>query len=244
MRRGVVSILFFMGFYFLFSTAPRAGIGDFLRDLQKSMGTSEGPSDSKVIKGLKEALEIGTGNAVNIVSQVDGYYKNQKIKIPLPSQVKKVEKVLRAIGYGSELDAFELSMNRAAENAAPKAKDLFLEAIKQMSFQDARKILKGRENEATLYLEEKTRDKLTTAFKPIIDRSMSRVGVIEYYRNLDDKLRGIPFAESFRFDLTQYVSDRSLDGLFLMLAQEERKIRENPAARVTELLKEVFGGKK
>ena len=244
MRRGAVFILFFIGFYFSLSTAPHAGIGDFLRDFQKSMGISQGPSESKIIKGLKEALEIGTGNAVNIVSQVNGYYNNPKIRIPLPSQVRKVEKVLRAIGYGSELDAFELSMNRAAENAAPKARDLFLEAIKQMSFEDARKILQGGDNAATLYLEEKTRDKLITAFKPVINKSMSRVGAIGYYQSLEDKLRSIPFTESFRFDLTQYVTDRSLDGLFLMLAQEERKIRENPAARVTELLKEVFGGKK
>jgi len=241
MRRALALILFFIGFSFSLSTLAYAGITDFFEDIQKSVGISRGLPETKVIRGLKEALEIGTRNAVKTVSQRDGYYKNPEIKIPLPDPVKKVEKVLRAVGYGSKVDAFEISMNRAAEKAAPQARDLFWDVIKQMSFEDARKILHGRENEATLYLEDKTRDRLTAAFRPVISTSMSQVGVTGYYQDLDAKLRTIPFTESFRFDLTRYVTDRSLDGLFWMLAQEERKIRENPAARVTELLKEVFG---
>jgi RNA binding exosome subunit len=201
-------------------------------------------SESKIVQGLKEALEVGTGKAVKMVSKTDGYYQNPSIKIPLPDAVKKVEKVLRTVGYGSKVDAFELSMNRAAEQAAPEAKALFWDTIKQMSIADARKILDGRDNEATLYFREKTEDRLSQAFKPIVNTAMSEVGVTRSYQELDAKVRSIPFTESLSFDLDKYVTDGALDGLFLMLAEEERKIRQNPAARVTDLLKEVFGSQR
>ena len=202
-----------------------------------------GLSNDKIIDGLKEALEIGTKNAVGIVSQLDGYYKNPKVRIPLPGAVQKVKKVLKTVGYGSQVDAFELSMNRAAEQAAPKAKAIFWDSIKQMRFADARKILDGEDNEATLYFKEKTSDRLHEIFSPIIHKTMSQVGVTRRYQDLDKKVRTIPFTESLSFDLDDYVTNKSLDGLFLMLAEEEKKIRQNPAARVTSLLKEVFGGK-
>ena len=218
-----------------------AGFNDFLKGVKKAVGLEGEPSESKIIDGLKEALEIGTDNTVKLVSKADGYYKNPKIKIPLPGAVQKVEKVLRAVGYGKKVDAFEMSMNRAAEKAAPEAKALFWDTIKKMSFTDARKILDGRENEATLYLEEKTRDRLAETFSPIVHKAMSTVGVTRYYQELDAKVRTIPFADRMSFDLDKYVTDKGLDGLFLMLAEEERKIRQDPAARVTDLLKEVFG---
>ena len=213
---------------------------DFFKNIQKGIGLDQGLSDSKITEGLREALEIGTANAVTKVSQLDGYYSDSKIKIPLPASVKKVEKLLRIAGYGSHVDAFELSMNRAAEQAAPMAKSIFLGSINQMTFSDARKILDGRENEATLYFEGKTRDKLSREFGPIIHETMSKVGVTRQYQDLDAKIRSIPFAESMSFDLDQYVTDQALNGLFLALAEEERKIREDPAARVTDLLKQVF----
>lgn len=217
------------------------GLQDMLKDAKKAVGLGGGLSEGKIIEGLKEALEIGTSNAVKLVSKMDGYYGNPQIKIPLPGSVKKFEKVLRAVGYGSKVDAFELSMNRAAEKAAPEAKALFMDSIKQMSFQDARKILNGRDNEATLYFEDKTRHKLTEIFQPIVHSSMSQVGVTRQYQALDAKVRSIPFTDPLSFDLDQYVTDGALDGLFLMLAEEERKIRQDPGARVTDLLKEVFG---
>lgn len=221
-----------------------AQFGDILKSLKKAVGIDEALSETKIIEGLKEALEVGAGNAVEIVSKLDGYYKNPKIKIPLPSAVEKVEKVLRTVGYGSKLDAFELSMNRAAEQAAPKAKALFIDTIKQMSFADSRKILNGRDNEATLYFKEKTWDRLFETFKPIAHSAMSRVGVTRSYQELEKKVRSIPFADSIMgFDLDQYVTEGALDGLFIMLGREEQKIRKDPAARVTELLKEVFSGK-
>jgi len=239
-RRKLILMLLILIFT-LQAPSSLAGIEDLFKDIQKAVGIGGGLSESKIIEGLKEALEIGTSNAVKLVSQVDGYYKNPKIKIPLPESVQKVEKVLRMAGYGSQVDAFELSMNRAAEQAAPKAKALFVDSVKQMSFEDARKILDGRDNEATLYFEDKTRGKLTEIFKPIVHSSMSQVGVTRSYQDLDAKVRTIPFTESLSFDLDQYVTDGALNGLFLMLAEEERKIRQDPAARVTDLLKEVFG---
>ncbi|MDB4444597.1 DUF4197 domain-containing protein [bacterium] len=223
--------------------AADAQFGDFLKKFQKSLGVGGGLSTETIIDGLKEALEIGTKNAVNVVSQFNGYYKNPKIRIPLPGAVQKVEKVLRTMGFGSQVDAFELSMNRAAEKAAPKATAIFWDAIKQMSFTDARKILDGGDNTATLYFKEKTTDRLYDLFSPIVNKTMSQVGVTRQYQELDQKVSAIPFTESLRFDLDDYVTNKSLDGLFLMLAEEEKKIRQNPAARVTPLLKEVFGGK-
>jgi hypothetical protein len=138
------------------------------------------------------------------------------------------------------VDDFELSMNRAAEQAAPEATGIFLDAIKRMTFDDARKILNGADNEATLYFENKTSAQLTEVFKPLVGQAMSQVGVTSMYKDLNNTARKIPYVDSFSFDLDQYVTDKALDGLFVMLAAEEKEIRENPAARVTDLLKKVF----
>lgn len=219
-----------------------AQLKDILKSIRETLRGGE-LSESKIIRGLKEALQIGTANAVGILSQVDGYYKNPKVRIPLPESVQKVERLLRAVGFGPKVDAFEMSMNRAAERAAPEAKALFLDAIRQMTLSDAKKILQGRDNEATLYFEDKTRGRLHELFKPIVRTVMSEVGVTRSYQELDAKVRSIPFAERMSFDLDEYVTGKGLDGLFLMVAEEERKIRQNPAARVTDLLKEVFGAK-
>ncbi|NIS59812.1 MAG: DUF4197 family protein [Proteobacteria bacterium] len=231
-----------MGLMTIQPPSASAQFKDILRGIREALRGGE-LSESKIIQGLKEALQIGTGNAVQNVSRVDGYYKNPGIRIPLPENVRKVEKILRAVGYGPQVDAFELSMNRAAERAAPEAKSLFIESIKRMTFSDARKILQGRDNEATLYFEDKTRGRLNELFKPIVHTAMSEVGVTRWYQELDAKVRSIPFAERMSFDLDEYVTGKGLDGLFSMVAEEERKIRQNPAARVTDLLKEVFGDK-
>jgi hypothetical protein len=238
--------LFFVGIglVFLSHAADAQQVGDLLKGLQKGAGSSSTASSTDIVKGLKEALQIGTKNAVETVSKVDGYYKNPKIKIPLPETVQKTEKILRAAGYGSKLDDFEISMNRAAEKAAPEAKGLFLDAIKKMTFTDAKKILNGAENEATLYFKDKTSPRLREISKPIVHKAMGEVGVTKSYQDLEQSARSVPFAGTYAFDLDQYVTDRSLDGLFLMLAQEEKKIREDPAARVTDLLKKVFGSRR
>lgn len=216
-------------------------LGKTIDVAMKALGGSEGLSNNDIIKGLKEALRIGTGNAVTYVSKTNGFYKNGKIKIPLPKSVQKVEKVLRVAGYGKQVDEFELSMNRAAEKAAPEAKSIFWNAVKSMKFADARKILNGRDNEATLYFKDKTSDRLSNIFKPVAHNAMTKVGVTRSYQVLENKVHSIPFAKDLvGFDLDQYVTDKTLDGLFYMLAEEERKIREDPAARVTEILKKVF----
>ena len=217
-----------------------AGFQDFLKGAMKSLGLEQGLTESEIVDGLKEALEIGTSKAVTLVSEKNGYLKNPKIKIPLPKNVRKAESFLRSIGFGSKVDKFELSMNRAAERAAPKAKSIFWNAIKKMSFSDARQILKGPEDAATQYFRKKTSTQLQDEFKPIVNQAMSEVGVTQAYKSLDRKIRALPFTKSLSFDLDQYVTDKALDGLFLMLAEEEKKIRQDPTARVTDLLKKVF----
>jgi len=205
------------------------------------LDSSEGLSNSDIIQGLKEALRVGTGNAVTYVAKTNGYYENGHIRIPLPENVQKVEKVLRTVGYGPKVDEFELSMNRAAEKAAPEAKSIFWNAIKGIRFADAKKILKGRDNEATLYFKDKTSEKLSSIFRPIVHNAMSKVGVTRSYQAIENKVDSIPFAKDLvSFDLDQYVTDKALDGLFYMLAEEEKKIRTDPAARVTEILRKVF----
>lgn len=223
-----------------FSAQLHAGFQDYVKDAVKTMGGGNGLTNDEIVKGLREALEIGTGNAVQTVSQTDGYFQNPRIKIPLPENIKKVEKLLRATGFSNQLDAFELSMNRAAERAAPEAKSIFGDAIKQMTFTDARQILDGPDNAATLYFKDKTSGRLQEAFKPITHQAMSEVGATRQYQALDDKMKTIPVADQMRFDLDQYVTEKALDGLFLILAEEEQKIRQDPTARVTDLLQKVF----
>lgn len=237
-------LLTIVGLFALFIVSPplvHTGFQDFIKDAKEALGRKEDLTEDEIINGLKEALEVGTSNAVEVVSKTDGYYKNPKIKIPLPESAQKTEKILRTFGFGQQVDDFELSMNRAAEQAAPEAKSIFWDAIKQMSFEDSRTILNGRDNEATLYFKDKTSARLTEIFKPIAHQAMSEVGVTQSYQALDKKVQTMPFADSIAFDLDQYVTDKSINGLFLMLAEEEKKIRQNPAAQVTDLLKKVFG---
>ena len=217
-----------------------AGLSDLLKSAQETMGSQGGLSNDEIVQGLKEALQVGTEKAVALVSKPDGYYQNPDIKIPLPESVQKAEKLLRATGYGEKVDNFELSMNRAAERAAPEAQSIFGDAIKQMTFDDAKKILNGRDNEATLYFEDKTSARLQEAFKPIVKDAMGEVGVTRTFQDLNAKAESMPFGKSLSFDLDQYVTDGALKGLFKMLAEEEKKIRTQPAARVTDLLQKVF----
>ncbi len=201
------------------------------------------PSTEKIANGLKEALQIGTGNAVKETSKVDGYFKNEAIKILMPEKMRTLEKGLRGIGQGAKVDEFVLSMNRAAEKAAPLAKDIFIGAIKQMTFDDARKILGGNDTAATEYFKSKTTASLTTAFTPIVQKATEEVGVTRQYKDLTAKAQAIPFLKAQTLDVDQYIVGKALDGLFYMVAEEEKKIRKNPAARVTTLLKDVFGRK-
>lgn len=234
-----------VGIVFLTVSHPcLAGLGDILKKAKgqfiKEQQGGAAVSNTDMIQGLKEALDIGTANAVSHLSQTNGFLSNPDVKILLPDSVKKAESLLRVAGYGQQVDDFELSMNRAAEKAVPEAKSIFSDAITQMTFDDAQKIVNGRENEATLYFKDKTSERLTELFKPIARDSMNEVGVTKKYQDLNQKLQGIPLAGSLTLDLDSYVTEKTLDGLFFMIAQEEKKIRENPAARVTDILKKVF----
>jgi len=243
MKLRVLILIISLMFVVSYGHQVDAGFQDWLKETAKNLGGEKGLSEDEIINGLKQALEVGTTNAVTTVSKTDGYFKNPKIRIPLPENVMKVEKLLRTVGFGNQVDEFELSMNRAAERAAPEAKSIFWDAVKQMSFTDARQILDGPDDAATQYFQDKTSDQLQVIFKPITRQAMSEVGVTSSYQSIDDKIKTIPFADRMSFDLDQYVTDKALNGLYLMLAEEEKKIRQDPAARVTNLLKKVFGSK-
>jgi Protein of unknown function (DUF4197) len=196
--------------------------------------------DAKIADGLKGARKVATEKTVSLTGKTDGYFANQAIKILMPDKLKSLESGLRAVGYGSQIDEFVLSMNRAAESAATQAKQIFVDAIGKMSFDDARKILNGSNTAATDFFKSKTTPQLTTAFKPAVSNSMNDVGVTRQYKDLVGRFEPIPFAKSQAFDLDGYVVDKGLAGLFHVLGEQEQQIRTNPTARVTDLLKEVF----
>jgi hypothetical protein len=204
-------------------------------------GPGSGLSDAQVASGLKQALQVGTDNAVKATGRSDGYFRNQAIKILMPQELQTFESGLRLVGYGPQVDELILSMNRAAERAAPHAKRIFWDAITKMSFADARNILNGGDTAATEYFKDKTTDELTTAFRPVVGQAMNEVGVTRQYRELVGRTQAIPFVTRETFDIDEHVVRKALDGLFYVVGQEERKIRTDPAARVTDLLKEVFG---
>ena len=222
---------------FLCSTESQAQFGP----LGKRLGLKRPSlSDERVAAGLREALQVGTGNAVQLTGRLDGYFRNDAIKIPMPERLRAIEKGLRRVGQGRQVDDFVLSMNRAAERAAPTAKDIFWNAIRQLTFDDARRILSGGDSAATEYFRRKTSDDLTTAFRPVVEQSMNEVGATRRYEDLTRRAKSVPFVHIQTLDIAEYVVAKALDGLFHVLSEEERKIRTDPAARVTSLLKEVF----
>ncbi len=199
--------------------------------------------------GLKEALGTGTVNAVKLIGRPNGYLQNAAIKILLPQKLRPLETGLRAIGYGPKIDQFVVSMNRAAEAAAPKAEPIFEKAITGMTFSDAQRIVSGRGHPATDYFKKATSSGLTAAFTPIVKKTMAQYAVTKQYDDLVGKYESGPLAMGGMlgsvtkgFDLDSYVVQKSLDGLFYVVGQEEQKIRTNPAAQVTPLLRQVFGG--
>lgn len=223
----------------LFTTPPFGQISDIAQRL--GLGNHGVSSDSRIASGLKEALQIGADHAVKLTGQPNGYFGNKAIKILMPKNLQPLEKGLRVVGYGPKVDDFILSMNRAAEGAAPSAKKIFGDAILAMSFEDARKILNGGDTAATDYFRAKTSDQLAAAFRPIVESTMEQYSVTQQYNAVVGRAKTIPFIESPNLDITQYVVSKALDGLFYMLGQEERKIRTDPLAQTTSLLKEVFG---
>lgn len=233
----------------LIDVAPAsAQLDQFLRGLIEGQrqGASGAPaaaglSDEKIASGLTEALQVASGKAVDLTGSVDGYFKNQAIKILMPDSLRTVESGLRTVGLGSQVDAFVLSMNRAAEHAAPAARQIFGDALGEMTFEDARQILAGSDTAATTFFKTKTSGQLTDEFLPVIARSMDDTGVTRQYKELVARVQSLPFVKTEDLDIDRYVNDKALDGLFHVVGEQERLIRTNPAARATDLLKEVFG---
>jgi hypothetical protein len=216
------------------------GIGN----LPKSSTTSPtvGVADDKTnAAGIKEALAVSTERAVNNLSQVNGYFGNEAVKILMPPSIQKVADVARMAGFQKQVDEFILSMNRAAEAAAPVAARYFADAIRDMTLEDVRGILTGGDTAATEFFRRKTHDKLYVAFKPIVSQKVGEVGTTRAYKNMMGRYESMPMMGSQSLDLDDYVTNKSLDGLFYMVGQEEKKIRTNPMARSTDLLKTVFG---
>ncbi|MDD5010451.1 MAG: DUF4197 domain-containing protein [Syntrophorhabdaceae bacterium] len=235
--------LLLLVFFVTVSICSAGPLDDIMKGIKKVPSAGGSSSDeATTASGLKEALSIGTGNAVTAVSKSDGYFMNQLIKILLPKNIQTAADVLGKLGYQKQVDDFILSMNRAAENAAPKARKFFVDAIKEMTFDDAVKILRGSDTSATEYFKSKTFDKIYAAFKPPVSESMNKVGVTRSYKEMTGKYTSsVPFGNMESVDLDHYVTTKTLDGLFFMVGQEEKKIRTNPAARTTDLLRQVFG---
>jgi hypothetical protein len=242
MRR---SFVFILALSLVSASLAHAGLLDDLekksRELTGKKKSSGGELDSNtIIAGLKEALSIGAQNGVKLVSREDGYFGNQLIRILVPEKIQKTAKLLRKAGFGKEVDKFELSMNRAAEKAGPRALAFFIDAIREMSIPDAVKILRGKDTEATEYLRAKTYERIYGVFKPVVSSAMNDVGVTRSFKEMMDKTKNVPLLKKESVDLDHYVTSKALDGLFLMVGQEEKKIRKDPVARVTDLLKKVF----
>jgi hypothetical protein len=198
-------------------------------------------SEEEAGRGIKEALTKGIEKGVQEVSVTNGFYGNSQIKIPMPQEAQNVEKKLRAMGLGSEVDKAIVSLNRAAEEAAKEAKPIFVSAIRQMTIRDAFNIVRGEDDAATQYLNRTTSTQLHAKFKPIISRSLQKVNATRYWSDIMTQYNKIPFVQKVETDLEEYVTQKAIDGLFVMVAKEEKEIRENPAARTTALLKKVFG---
>ena len=209
------------------------------KKIKKSLGGDK-LSTEEVAKGLKEALTNGVSKGSDLASAVDGFYKNPEIKIPFPPEVRQVEEKLRQIGLGSQVDEFVVALNRAAEDAAKEAKPIFVTAVKEMTIQDAWSILKGEEDAATQYLNRTTSSQLHDKFKPVIQKSLAKVNATKYYSDLINTYNKIPFVKKVNPDLDDYATEKAVDGMFVMVAKEEKNIRENPGARTTELLEKVF----
>ncbi|HEU4416157.1 MAG TPA: DUF4197 domain-containing protein, partial [Candidatus Angelobacter sp.] len=199
--------------------------------------------NDRVAAGLKEALTVGTKHAVASTGRVDGFLKNAAIKILLPEKLRSVGKTMRMVGMGQQVDSLEVGMNRAAEQAAPAAKQIFIDAVTKMTIADARQILSGGDTAATEYFKAKSTDQLTAAFAPIVHRAMENVGVVRQYSKVMQNPLAGEFAQNKDFDLDQYVVGKTMDGLFYMIGEEEKKIRNDPAAQTTALLREIFGKK-
>ncbi len=211
------------------------------KEVQKTGLPSTGLTEDEVGRGLKEALNQGVNKGVSQLHKRDGYFKDAQIKIPMPDEAKAVEEKLRSLGQGKKVDEAIESMNRAAEDAAEGAKEIFVVAIKEMTLTDAMNILKGENDAATKYLNKATYKQLSIKFRPVIKTSLDKVGATKHWKTVFGTYNKLPFVKKINPDLEEYVTKKALDGLFVQVAKEELRIRKDPAARATDLLKKVFG---
>jgi hypothetical protein len=237
MRKLLMVVLFFsVGLY---SCGQKINLGNVVNSVLNGAPLTE----AEIGMGLKEALSVGINLGADKASALDGYFLNPAIKILLPPEVQKVENTLRSIGLGGEVDKFMLALNRGAEQAAQEAKPIFISAIKQLTITDAINILKGDKDAATQFLKRTTSANLVQAFEPIMVNSLNKTQATKYYSDIASTYNKIPFVTRINPDLKGYATQKAIDGLFLLVAQEEAKIRENPLARTSDLLKRVFGSK-
>ncbi len=220
----------------------------FLKNLKKQVtgnsSSGSGLSSDEIINGLKQALTLGAQKSADKLSAADGFFKDAAVKVLMPPQAQNVEKTLRNLGLGKLVDDAILSMNRAAEDASKSAAPIFVNAVKRMTVQDGLGILRGADTAATGYLRKSTSPELTTAFHPVIDSSLQKTGATKYWKTLFDTYNKLPTTfKKVDPDLASFVTQKAMDGIFYYVAQEEQKIRKDPAAQVTDLLKKVFGGK-
>ncbi len=240
------TLLFVSFAIFFMASCSSAQINRALDDARKQLEVSTTsrplkPTTEEVIRGLKQALTKGVEESVAVAGAPDGYYKNERLFIPLPPEIKEIEARLRQIGLGNQVDQFMLTLNRGAEEAAKEARPIFTDAITSMTINDAWTILNGNSNEATEYLRRTTYDDLSNAYKPVITRALDKTEATRYYSQLVNAYNRIPGVEDIDPNLEQYATTRAIDGLFLLVEDEEKKIREDPLARTTDLLKKVFG---
>jgi hypothetical protein len=243
------SILFFIIFF-----SPLLGCGqiDQLKEAsdkaQEKVSGEDGDSElseKEIVKGLKEALEVGAKESVDFASKKGGFNQTPRIRVPFPPEAKKVKKKALQMGMDQKVEKFEKTMNRAAEKASKKAADIFVSAIKDMSVQEGRRILEGDTNAATEYLRKNTSDQLFSEFLPIVEKANDEVKLTRYWNPLAqayNKSTMMTGDEKVNPDLDEYVTQKAIDGLFVLIAEEEAKIRKDPVARVTDILKKVFGG--
>lgn len=200
-------------------------------------------SDSEIVKGLREALAKGTRNAVLQLGRTDGYWASERFRIPLPKPITQANQLLRIGGYGPKLDELHLSFNRAAEKAVPVAADVFSQAVQKLTLNDARNILQGPPDAATQYFKQATGATLAAQFKPLVAKVTAQAGLVQQYDRLVASAGPLASLAGVRMDVNDYVTNKALDGLFLRVAEEEKSIRTNPAARTSEILKKVFGSR-
>jgi hypothetical protein len=212
-----------------------------LGDLIKKIPVSGNPSTLEIAQGIKQALELGTSAGADRLSAKDGFFRNAAVKIIFPPEAQKVEKTLRGLGLGSLADNVVLSLNRAAEDAAKEAKPIFVSAVKQMTITDATNILLGNSNAATDYFKRVTTAQLMDKFSPIVANSLNKVNATKYWTDAAGRYNRLPLVKPVSTDLSGYVTQKAIDGMFVEIAQEELKIRGNTSARSTTLLKKVFG---